>query len=71
MGRKYRQFDVEERCAIAPTDIATLNEDRSAILLAAYNNTPRTCLDWRTPAEAFLALLLRFKRESTFRPSPE
>lgn len=52
------------------TDIATLNEDRFAILLAAYNNTPRKCLDWRTPAEAFLALLLHFKRESTSRPSP-
>lgn len=53
------------------TDIATLNDDRFHILLAAYNNTPRKCLDWKTPTEAFLALLLHFKRESTFRLSPE
>ena len=52
------------------TDIAALDEDRFHVLLAAYNNTPRKCLDWKTPAEAFLALLLHFKRESTSRPPP-
>lgn len=53
------------------TDIATLDDDRFHTLMAAYNNTPRKCLDWKTPAEAFLTLLLHFKRESTFRLSPE
>ncbi|MGQ0585398.1 MAG: IS30 family transposase, partial [Reyranella sp.] len=33
--------------------------------IAAYNNTPRKCLRFRTPAEVFLAKLLRFEREST------
>jgi transposase, IS30 family len=33
--------------------------------IAAYNNTPRKCLKFRTPAEVFLAKLLHFEREST------
>jgi transposase, IS30 family len=32
--------------------------------IAAYNNTPRKCLKFRTPAEVFLAKLLHFERES-------
>jgi IS30 family transposase len=35
-----------------------------------YNATPRKCLDWKTPAEAFSMQLLHFKRESTPRLSP-
>jgi IS30 family transposase len=33
--------------------------------IAAYNNTPRKCLKFRTPVEVFLAKLLHFEREST------
>jgi IS30 family transposase len=52
------------------TDLANVDETRLQLLLAAYNNTPRKCLDWRTPAQAFSELLLHFKRESTSRLSP-
>ncbi|MGH8226230.1 MAG: IS30 family transposase, partial [Gammaproteobacteria bacterium] len=40
---------------------------------AAYNNTPRKCLGFRTPAEVFCEHLeaLHFKRESTFPPARE
>ena len=53
------------------TDLATLDQQSLTALITAYNNTPRKCLDWTTPAEAFSAQLLHFKRESTFRLSPE
>lgn len=52
------------------TDLATLSHDDLDTLVAVYNNTPRKCLDWRTPAEAFIDQLLHFKRDSTPRPSP-
>lgn len=52
------------------TDLATLDDNRFLALIAAYNATPRKCLDWRTPAEAFSQHLLHFERESTSRPSP-
>ena len=51
------------------TDLATLSNSRFRNLVAAYNNTPRKCLDFRTPAESF-AQLLHFECESTSRPSP-
>ena len=35
------------------TDLAELSDDRFVQLLQAYNNTPRKCLDYRTPAEIF------------------
>jgi IS30 family transposase len=53
------------------TDIVHLDHTSLLNLIAIYNNTPRKCLDWMTPAEAFSNYLLHFKRESTFRPSPE
>lgn len=53
------------------TDLAILTQQRLADLICAYNNTPRKCLDWRTPAEVFLGYVLHFKRESTFPPSRE
>lgn len=53
------------------TDLATLSDDHFAALLAAYNNTPRKCLDYKTPREIFLSHLLHFKCESTFPPSRE
>jgi transposase, IS30 family len=47
------------------TDLATLDDDRFLSLIALYNATPRKCLDWKTPAEAFSTQLLHFEREST------
>jgi IS30 family transposase len=47
------------------TDLAQLDQTDFDTLIAAYNNTPRKCLDWQTPAEAFSTQLLHFKREST------
>jgi transposase, IS30 family len=46
------------------TDLATLPNHRFRRLVAAYNNTPRKCLDFRTPAESF-AQALHFECEST------
>src|SRR5215207_6776565 len=51
------------------TDLATLSNTRFRKLIAAYNNTPRKCLDFSTPAESF-AGVLHFECESTSRPSP-
>lgn len=48
------------------TDLAALDHATLATFIAAYNATPRKCLHWKTPAEAFYAQLLHFKRESTF-----
>ena len=47
------------------TDLASLDQASLLGLIALYNNTPRKCLDWNTPAEAFSNHLLHFKREST------
>jgi len=47
------------------TDLATLSDDQFHARLAAYNNTPRKCLDFQTPAEIFIAQLLQFECEST------
>jgi transposase, IS30 family len=51
------------------TDLATLPTRRFRQMIAAYNNTPRKCLDFRTPAEAF-SKVLRFECESTSWLSP-
>ena len=51
------------------TDLANLSVRQLSALVRAYNNTPRKCLDWRSPAEVFLANLLHFERESTCPPS--
>ena len=53
------------------TDLASLDDERFLNLIALYNATPRKCLDWMTPAEAFSNHLLHFERESTFPPSRE
>ena len=50
------------------TDLATLSDEQFNTLIAIYNNTPRKCLDFKTPAEVFLAQLLHFKCESTCQP---
>jgi IS30 family transposase len=46
------------------TDLATLPRSRFVALVSAYNNTPRKCLDFSTPAEAF-SKVLHFECEST------
>ena len=51
------------------TDLAALPSRRFRRLIAAYNNTPRKCLDFRTPAEAF-SQVLHFECESTSWPPP-
>jgi IS30 family transposase len=47
------------------SDLSTLSERRFRAVLSAYNNTPRKCLDFKTPAETF-SEVLHFERESTF-----
>jgi IS30 family transposase len=51
------------------TDLANLSTRRFRQSIAAYNNTPRKCLDFRTPAEAF-SQVLHFECESTSWLSP-
>lgn len=55
------------------TNLATLSENKLDALIAIYNNTPRKCLDFQTPAEVFRKSLsaLHFKRECTFPPARE
>ena len=40
-------------------------------MIQAYNNTPRKCLGYRTPAEIFIESVLHLKCESTFLPPQE
>ncbi len=47
------------------TNIDALDDDALHACIAAYNNTPRKCLGFKTPAEVLLAQLLHFKCEST------
>jgi IS30 family transposase len=51
------------------TDLATLTARQLSNLVAAYNNTPRKCLDWQTPAALFLSQLLHFECESSSPPA--
>ena len=53
------------------TDLATLSDEHFTRLVQAYNNTPRKCLGYQTPAEVFRNHLLHFKCESTFPLSRE
>ena len=53
------------------TDLATLTQERFCQLVQAYNNTPRKCLGYNTPAEVFSSQVLHFKCESTFLLSQE
>jgi IS30 family transposase len=50
------------------THLATLPRARLDAILASYNNTPRKCLGFQTPAETFTPL--HFKCESTPGSSP-
>ena len=49
------------------TDLETISPERLDEIVARYNNTPRKCLGYKTPAEAFLQNLevLHFKCESS------
>ena len=47
------------------TALVTLPARHFNALISAYNNTPRKCLDFKTPAETF-AEVLHFECESTF-----
>jgi IS30 family transposase len=51
------------------TNLDTIDPTHIAAAALAYNNTPRKCLDFQTPIEAFQNLLLHFKCESTSQPS--
>ena len=51
------------------TDLATLSKHRFRRFVAIYNHTPRKCLDFKPPAEAF-SEVLHFECESTSRRSP-
>src|SRR6266851_131449 len=52
------------------TDLATIDADTLNACAATYNHTPRKCLGFQTPAEAFLSQLLHFKCESISPLSP-
>jgi transposase, IS30 family len=53
------------------TDLADLDPKTLEACVAGYNNTPRKCLAFTSPAQAFSNLLLHFKCESTFLRAPE
>jgi transposase, IS30 family len=53
------------------TNLDEINPDQIQAFADACNNTPRKCLDFYTPAEAFQSKLLHFKCESIFPPSRE
>ena len=48
------------------SDLAFLTPQRLQNFIQTYNNTPRKCLDWHTPAEVFWRQVLHFECESTF-----
>ena len=50
------------------TDRVDLPEDRFVKLVQAYNNTPRKCLGYRTPAEIFSNQVLHLKCGDGFPP---
>jgi len=52
------------------TDLATLTAAQITDLARRYNNTPRKCLDYQTPAEVFFKAL-HFECDSTFPLSRE
>ena len=52
------------------TDINAFSTEQLDAIIRQYNNTPRKCLHFQTPAEAFLSQPLHFKCESTPRPPP-
>ena len=53
------------RCLPRKTNLCTIDSDSLNACVATYNNTPRKCLSFKSPAQAFLSQLLHFKCEST------
>jgi IS30 family transposase len=51
------------------TNLADIADEHVCAIARAYNQTPRQCLDFHTPAEVF-SRMLHFERESTPRHSP-
>ena len=51
------------------TNLDHLDNETLTALARNYNQTPRKCLDFQTPAEALFTHLLHFKCESTPQPS--
>jgi IS30 family transposase len=47
------------------TNLNTIDDVLLSAYVAAYNNTPRKCLGFKSPAQVFLAQVLHFKCEST------
>jgi IS30 family transposase len=47
------------------TNLDTIDVELFDAWIAAYNNTPRKCLFFKTPAEVFLTKVLHFECEST------
>jgi transposase, IS30 family len=47
------------------TNLSTITDHDLDAYVATYNNTPRKCLDFNSPAQAFLTQLLHFECEST------
>jgi IS30 family transposase len=47
------------------TNLDDIDHDQLATATRLYNQTPRQCLDFRTPAEVFSQQVLHFEREST------
>jgi transposase, IS30 family len=58
IGRLRRLLPRKSR----PSTLSTL---QFTSIISAYNNTPRKCLDYQTPAECFWKGVLHFKCEST------
>jgi IS30 family transposase len=52
------------------TNLNDLPPGQISQIASTYNHTPRKCLDFQTPIEAFSKRPLHFKCESTPRPSP-
>jgi len=63
IGRRRRRLPTK-------LDLKTLTPPELNACARAYNNTPRKCLGYKTPAQVFQTQLLHFKCESTCRPSP-
>ena len=55
------------------TDLDGVSDEELTLCALRYNNTPRSALGYRTPAEVFWSHpeLLRFKCETTFPPTRE
>ena len=53
------------------TNLASLSEEQFTELVQLYNNTPRKCLGYKSPAEIFQDKVLHLKSESTFLLSQE